>query len=262
MLLTLWLIAPLVPLAMWSFTQSWFFPDILPSHMSLKSWRYALSPASGVLDALVLSIALSAIVTGLSIALALPAARALGLHKFRGKGLVELLIFAPTIVPGIATGMGLHSVFLTLGWTNSFAGVVLAHLIPTLPYSILILSGVFANFDPEFEAQARTLGAHPLTILRQITLPAILPGVITSALFAFLVSWSQYILTLLIGGGRIVTLPLLLFNFTAAGRNDIAGTIAIIYILPGVLILMLTARHLTGRNAAIALATPNVLSKP
>lgn len=254
--LTFWLIAPMVPLALWSFTQSWFFPDILPAHWSLKSWRYVFSSASGALPSLVLTIALSAAVTALSVAIGLPAARALGLHRFRGKPLVEMLIFAPTIVPGIAAGMGLHSIFLSLGLNNTFAGVVLAHLIPTLPYTILILAGVFANFDTAFEDQARSLGANRLTVFHRITLPAILPGLITAALFAFLVSWSQYVLTLLIGGGRIVTLPLLLFNFTAAGRNDIAGAIAMVYILPGVLILMISARQLTGRNAAIALGKP------
>ena len=70
-------------------------------------------------------------------------------------------------------------------------------------------------------------------------------------MFTFLVSWSQYILTLVIGGGRVQTLPLLLFQFATSGRNDITGAIGMIYILHGVLILILTARHLTGRNSAI-----------
>ena len=70
-------------------------------------------------------------------------------------------------------------------------------------------------------------------------------------LFAFLVSWTQYVLTLLIGGGPGQTLPLLLFNFASAGRNDITGAIGILYILPGLLILLFTARHLTGANAAL-----------
>ena len=78
-----------------------------------------------------------------------------------------------------------------------------------------------------------------------------LPGIIVGGMFAFLVSWSQYILTLLIGGGRVVTLPLLLFNFATSGRNDITGAIGMIYILPGVLILLFTARHLSGQNGAV-----------
>ena len=112
--------------------------------------------------------------------------------------------------------------------------------------------GVFAAYDPQAEDQARSLGASPLQILRHITLPAVLPGILVGAMFSFLVSWSQYILTLTIGGGRVQTLPLLLFQFATSGRNDITGAIGIIYILPGVLILILTARHLTGRSAGLA----------
>jgi len=114
---------------------------------------------------------------------------------------------------------------------------------------VLVMSGIFANFDAEFEDQARSLGASPIKTFWYITLPAILPGIIVGGLFAFLVSWSQYILTLLIGGGRVLTLPLLLFNFAVSGRNDITGAIGMIYILPGIIILLLTAKHLSGRSA-------------
>jgi putative spermidine/putrescine transport system permease protein len=125
-------------------------------------------------------------------------------------------------------------------------------LIPTLPYMTLVMAGVFANYDPAYEAQAQSLGASRAQVFRHITLPAILPGIITGALFAFLVSWSQYLLTLVIGGGRVQTLPLLLFTFATSGRNDVTGAIALIYILPGLLIIALTARHLTGRSPALA----------
>ena len=166
-----------------------------------------------------------------------------------GKEYVELLILAPTIVPGIAVVLGIHSVFISIGLTNTIPGVILVHLIPTLPYMTLVMSGIFSNFDPDFESQARSLGASPLKTFYYITLPSILPGIIVGGLFAFLVSWSQYILTLMIGGGRVITLPLLLFSFATSGRNDITGAIGMIYILPGIIILILTARHLSGRSA-------------
>ena len=116
---------------------------------------------------------------------------------------------------------------------------------------VLVMSGIFSNYDPDIEDQARSLGASPLETFWYITLPAIMPGGIVGALFAFLVSWSQYILTLLIGGGRVVTLPLLLFNFATSGRNDVTGAISMIYIVPGIVILALTARHLSGRSGAV-----------
>jgi len=246
-----WLVLPLVPLAIWSFAKGWFFPDILPKNWSLRAWEYTLSDTAGVIDSLWLTIGIALAATVLSIIVGVPAGRALGMHKFRGKEIVELMILAPTIVPGIAVVLGIHSVFISMGLNNTVTGVILVHLIPTLPYMVLVMSGIFANYDPAFEAQARSLGASPIKTFWYVTLPAIMPGIIVGGLFAFLVSWSQYILTLLIGGGRVVTLPLLLFNFATSGRNDITGAIGMIYILPGIIILLLTAKHLSGRSGAV-----------
>ena len=246
-----WLVLPLVPLAIWSFAKGWFFPDLLPKNWSMRAWEYAFSDTAGVLDSLWLTIGISLAATILSIIVGVPAGRALGMYKFRGKEVVELMILAPTIVPGIAVVLGIHSVFISMGLNNTVTGVILVHLIPTLPYMVLVMAGIFANYDPAFEAQARSLGASPLKTFWYVTLPAIMPGIIVGGLFAFLVSWSQYILTLLIGGGRVVTLPLLLFNFATSGRNDITGAIGMIYIMPGIIILLLTAKHLSGRSGAV-----------
>ena len=250
-LLIVWLVLPLVPLAIWSFARGWRFPDLLPQAWSLQAWTYALSDTSGVLDSLALTIGISLGVTVLSVIVGVPAGRALGMYRFRGKQVVELMILAPLIVPGIAVALGIHSVFISLGLTNTVAGVMLVHLVPTLPYMVLVMAGIFANLDADLEQQARSLGAGPVATFWHVTLPAIMPGIVVGGMFAFLVSWSQYVLTLLIGGGRVVTLPLLLFNFATSGRNDIAGAIAMIYILPGIVILLFTARHLSGRNAGL-----------
>ncbi len=249
--LVVWLVLPMVPLLIWSFARGWRFPDLLPQDWTLQAWQFALSGRSGVLESLGTTVQIAGLATLAAVLVGVPAGRALGLYRFRGKALVEMLILAPLIVPGIAVALGLHSVFLQLGLTNSLWGVVLVHLIPTLPYMILVMAGIFAGFDPDYEAQARSLGASALQTFRHVTLPAILPGLVVGALFAFLVSWSQYILTLLIGGGRVITLPLLLFNYASAGRNDLTGAIGIIYVLPGVIILIFTARYLSGANAAV-----------
>ncbi len=250
-LLLTWLVLPMVPLLIWSFSHRWFFPNVLPQEFSLKAWAYVFSSTSGVMASLWDTIVISLGATLLSILVGVPAGRALGQYKFRGKILVELLILAPVIVPGIAVVLGIHVLFIRYGLANTQFGVMLVHLIPTLPYMVLVMSGVFANYDASFEHQARSLGAGPLRTWWYVTLPAILPGVIVGGLFAFLVSWSQYILTLLIGGGRVVTLPLLLFNFATAGRNDITGAISMIYIIPGIIVLLLSARYLTGSNSAV-----------
>lgn len=243
--------APLLPLGLWSVARGWYFPQILPATWTLEPWARALSPRSDIPEAFLTTTAIALAAAALSLVLGIPAGRALGLYRFRGKALVELALLAPVIVPGIAVGLGIHGVFLRLGLTNSALGVVLVHLVPTLPYVVFVMSGVFANYDAAAEAQARSLGARPLQVLWHVMLPAIAPGVAVAGLFAFLVSWSQYILTLTIGGGRVVTLPLLLYAQAGAGRNDQAGVLAVLSLAPGLVILALVARRITGRGVMI-----------
>ena len=250
--LALWLVLPLMPLAVWSFAHGWRFPDIMPRDWSLAAWRVALSPGSGVLESLGTTTLIAATATLLAALVGVPAGRALALNDFRGKGLVTLLVLAPAILPGIALALGLHGVFLRLGLTGTVWGVILAHLIPVLPYMVLVMAAVFANFDTGVEAQARSLGARPWQVALHVTLPAILPGLLVGALLSFLVSWSQYLLTLAIGGGRVQTLPLTLFAFATSGRNDVTGAITLIYILPAVLVLLVTARRVTGGPPALS----------
>jgi putative spermidine/putrescine transport system permease protein len=247
-----WLILPFLPLVIWSFAHGWRFPDLLPRDGSTTAWAYAFSPASGVLESFALTSFIALATTAIAALIGLPAGRALGLCTFHGKGLVTLLLLAPAILPGLAVVFGLHGILLRAGLAGTLTGVILAHLVPVLPYMTLIMAAVFARFDPAYEQQARTLGATPWQTFRAVTLPAILPGLLTGALFAFLVSWSQYLLTLAIGGGRVRTLPLLLFSFASAGRNDITAAIALLYILPGLLILIVTARQITGRGIGLA----------
>ena len=243
---------PLVPLLLWSVSHGWFFPDLLPAQLSARAWSYLASPAARVSGALWNSLLIGVSVTGLNVLLGVPAGRALGTSRFAGRDGLEILILAPLIVPGIAVIMGVQVVFIRLGLADTRAGVVLSHLLPTLPYMILVMKGVFSNYEHDYEAQARTLGARPLQVLWRVTLPTVLPGVVVGSLFVFLVSWSQYVLTLMVGGGRVVTLPVLLFSFATSGDHAVTAALAIVFVLPAVVVLLFTARYLTGRPAALS----------
>lgn len=247
-----WLVLPLLPLFGWSLAQGWRFPGLLPDRLSAEAWAFALSAQSGVLQSFAVTTLIAAATTLIALLIGLPAGRALGLYRFRCRGLVLLLLLAPALLPGIAVVFGLHGILLRTGLAGTIPGVILAHLVPVLPYATLVLAAVFARFDPAYEDQARSLGATRWQAFRSVTLPTILPGLLTAGLFAFLVSWSQYLLTLAIGGGRVQTLPLLLYSYAAAGRNDLTSAIALLYILPGLLVLAVTARRITGRSAALA----------
>ena len=121
--LTIVLLLPLLPLVIWAFSQRWLFPEVLPAEWGLPAWRYLLNPGTRVVEALANSLAVALIVTLLSLMIALPAGRALGLARFRGKTAVEFLILAPTVVPAFAVAMGIQVQFIRYGLADTLTGV-------------------------------------------------------------------------------------------------------------------------------------------
>ena len=237
-------VLPMALLAVYSFARSWFWPDIAPKEWSTAAWRYVFSQESGFGSSLASSSGIAVIVSLIAVGVALPGARALAWQEFRGKRSLLFLLLLPVLSPPLAAAMGLHAMFLRMGLEDTVTGVVLVHLIPALPYAILTLTGSFSRLDPDLEAQARTLGASRVQVFLKITLPAIAPGVAVAAAFAFLISWSQYLITLLIGGGRVLTLPLLLVAFLNGGDQAISAALSLVYILPTIAIFVAVSRYL------------------
>ena len=236
------MIFPLVYLITQSLAHDWRFPALFPTTISFRSWRYLLDDSANVSVALLNSLGLAALVMGVAIVLALPAARALALHDFSGKTVVMFLLLLPILSPAIATAIGGHALFLRLGLTDSWGGIVLAHLVPTVPYCVLTLTGSFSRFDVDLEAQARTLGATRRQVWQFVTLPSIAPGLVTAAFFAFLISWSQYLTTLFIGGGKIVTLPMVLIGFQRSSDEAVTAMLTLVFLAPTILFLAFVAR--------------------
>jgi putative spermidine/putrescine transport system permease protein len=237
-------LVPLMLLAVTSVGRNWYWPRLLPAEWSLRSWRYAASGGGGIGEALATSLGIASTVAAVAVLIALPAARAIALHEFRGKRALLFAMLLPVLAPPLAAAMGLHAIFLRAGLTDSVAGVALVHLIPAAPYATLMLIGSFSNFDVDWEAQARTLGATPWSIWRRVTLPAIAPGIAVAAAFAFVVSWSQYLLTLLIGGGRVPAVPLLLVGFERGGDEAVGAALALLFIAPPLVVFGLVASTL------------------
>jgi putative spermidine/putrescine transport system permease protein len=184
----------------------------------------------------------------ISLAVGAPAGRVLGLYAFRGKDLISVMLTIPIIVPPLSVAMGLHLWFLRLGLTETFAGVVAVHLTFCLPYSVFVMWGVFSNYNKEFEEQARSLGASGFQVVFRVMLPLVFPGLVVAGLFSFLLSWSQYLSTLIIGGGEVTTLPILLFALMGSGDRPVAASVSLVFVAPALLALLLSARYLGGRG--------------
>lgn len=241
------LFAPIGVFVIYGLSTRYFYPELLPQSWTLDPLlRQLRNPRT--LEALLRSTEIALLVSGLSLLVGYPAARTLGMRSFRGKTLVYVLLFLPTVVPPVATGIGLNILFLRLDLAGTRLGVALVHLIPVLPYVVFTLAGVFARYDPHYEYQARVLGARGVRLFWSVTLPLILPGIVVATLFAFLISWSQYLLTLLIGGGRVITLPILLFSTVAGGNPATISALALLFVAPLLLALALSARYLASGN--------------
>ena len=242
---------PFVPLGLWSIAERWFFPDLWPQVFGLRAWTYITSTTGmQVLAAIGHSVAVAAVTAVIAVAVAVPAGRALGLYDFKGKDLVSVLLTLPVIVPPLCVAMGLHLWFIRLGLAETLGGVIGVHLTFSLPYAIFVLWGVFANYNPDFEAQARSLGASRFRVITRVMLPMVLPGISVAALFAFLLSWSQYLSTLIIGGGHLMTLPVLLFALMGSGDRPVAAAVSLVFVTPALVALFFSARYLGARSIA------------
>jgi putative spermidine/putrescine transport system permease protein len=246
---------PFIPLLIASFAFRWTWPNLLPSRWWWEAratarlpigWDYVFSPVSRVLESTGNTLLIAILVTLLCTAISLPAARVLARERFRGKAAVEFFLLTPLIVPEIAVGLGILVTFIQLGLAGTLHGIILVHLIPTIPYMVRVLTSVFQGLSRDYEEQARVLGAGPLRTLWHVTLPMILPGVIAGGLFAFLISSNIFLLTFFIGSGRVETLPTLLFSRVAGGGalDPIAAGVALIVCIPGIVLLLITERFI------------------
>lgn len=241
-LLGAWVLVPLALLGVWSFSLRWYDPALLPQEWSPRAWTSVLSPTSRVAQALGNSAAIAVAVALLSVLIALPAARALLGSSWRGRGALLGALLSPLVLPAFASVMGVQVVFLRFGLGDTHLGVVLAHLIPAVPYAALLLLGTLRQYDARLEEQARMLGARAAQVAWRVTLPLLLPGLAVAALAAFLVSWSEYLLTLVVGGAGVLTLPLLLFSAAQGGDLALTSALCLLYVAPPVLLALLTLR--------------------
>jgi putative spermidine/putrescine transport system permease protein len=229
---------PLAALAVRAFADAWRAPALLPQDWGLRGVQLALSGRS--LEAVGASVAVALATTALALAVAWPAARVIGERRLRRPRLVLLVLALPLLVPPYAVGTGLTEWLLRLGLIDTLAGLVLAHLVVVLPYVVLVLAGGFGREVVALEEMARTAGLGTVARLRAVTLPALGPALGAAAFLGFLVSLSQYGLSLAVGGGRAM-LPVVLVPFV---RSDpqVAAALSLLLLAPAVVALTLAAR--------------------
>jgi len=156
---------------------------------------------------------------------------ALGRYRFRGSGSVTLLLFANIAAPEVVLGAALLSMFLTLGVPRGFWTITIAHIMFSLAYVAVTVRARMAGMDQSLEEAARDLGAGPVSTFFRVTLPGIMPGVLSGALLAFALSIDDYIITSF-NAGNTVTFPLWVYGASRVGvppQVNVMGTLIFVF---------------------------------
>ncbi len=235
-----WLLLPLVPLVLWALADRWTFPDLLPGRWGFSGWTAAAG--QGVLPAMVRSALLGTAVAALATPAGALAGWALARRGVAGGRLVAAVLLLPVALPPFAVVMGLGSVALRLRVPTEVS-VIVVLTVAALPYTTYVMRAAYSAYDHGYDEEARSLGATPRAVLLRVHLPLVAPALAAAAFLAFLVAWSDYIVTLLLGGGSLVTVPILVGSLASASGNDATvAAVSVAAVLPPVLALVLTAR--------------------
>jgi len=203
------LYAPIVILLIFSFNKS-AVPAFPLSGFTLH-WYHQFLTNPDLQGALETSAIIAALSSAGAVALGILASIALVRRRFRGKGPVSALLLSPLVIPYVVFGISLLLLFHTLGIPRSILTVVIGHIVISLPYTILVLMPRLQQIDVSLEEAAFDLGAGRLRTFRSITLPLILPAVVSAYLIAFTTSFDEYAVASFVKGST-VTFPIYLYS--------------------------------------------------
>lgn len=241
----LFMAAPIVVIVILSFSSASYltFP---PPALGIR-WYRAYLGSDEWLAATWLSLAVASAVVVLATVLGTTAA--LGLARLRPalRNIVGALVLSPLIVPVIVVAIGIYYAYSRYGLVGTPIGMVLGHTCLAVPFVVTSVAASLAGFDRRLEQAALSLGATPWGTFRQVTLPLIRPGVLIGALFAFITSFDELVVSLYLSGSGAVTLPRRMWDDL---RFEIDPTIAAVSTLTiGLTALLLIGVHLARQRA-------------
>jgi N,N'-diacetylchitobiose transport system permease protein len=227
-------------------------PQFLPHPFSVANYIDALTK-TGFVSSLLNSLIVTLGTVVVSIVLGFLAAAALTRFRFAGRRAILIAIICVQMIPGTALLIPLFLSFKSLGLLNSYYGLILAYVATVLPFSIWVLRSFFVALPDEIEEAAKVDGANTYRILRSIYFPLVLPGLISTSVFAFINAWNDFITAyVMLENQSKYTLPVWLVSFSTNEGTDYGGLIAasVLFSLPVVIFFMIVQRNLvTGMSA-------------
>jgi len=208
------LLAPVLIITPISLSSASMLNYPLPS-LSLRWYEVIFQPYPWML-ALKNSMIIATATTVLASILGTLAAYGLTSVEFRFKPLLMALLISPMMVPLVITALAAYFLFARVGLAGTFTGMILAHTVLAVPFVVITVTATLQGFDRNLVRAAQSLGAKPLAAFFGVTLPLIMPGVISGAIFAFVTSFDEIVVALFVASPAQFTLPRQLF----AGLRD------------------------------------------
>ena len=235
-LVFVFLVAPLVAIIPISFSAGSFLSYPLPG-LSLRWYEEIFSPYPWAL-AMENSFFIASSTTALATALGTMAALGLVRAEFPFKSVLVGLLISPMVVPIVITAVGVFFFFARIGLVASYLGLILAHTALAVPFVVITVTATLQGFDVNLVRAGASLGAPPLTVFRRVTLPLILPGVISGALFAFATSFDEVVVVLFLAGPEQLTLPRQIFSGIRENITPAIAAAATLLILISMLLMV------------------------
>ncbi|MEU8328775.1 ABC transporter permease [Micromonospora sp. NPDC048839] len=227
-----------------SFGKRWFdtwLPDGYTTSWYGRAWdEFAL------LQVIVVTLEVSVLVVGLALLIGVPAAYVLARRSFPGKRLIFLVFLLPILMPPITYGIPLATVLYKFGLAGNMSGVVLANLVPSVPFVILTMTPFIEQIDPRIESAARMCGAGLRTVFLRVLTPLLVPGILASAILVLVRTVGMFELTFLTAGPDSQTLVVALYySMSASGirAQQSVDAMAVIYTSMMLVLLVVALRY-------------------
>lgn len=239
-LFILFLIAPLAAVIVVSFTDKGYLS--MPTDGLSLRWFRTILDYPGFIDAFWMSLYLGLASATIAIALAIPAAVAIGRYPFKGRAAVNGFFMSPMMIPAVVMGVSFLRFFNQIGLSGTFIGITLAHTILVMPYALRLVLASISGLPRDAEQAAATLGASRWTVFRRITLPLILPGIAGGWLLAFITSFDEVTMSIFVASPETMTLPVRMYHHIAQTIDPLIAAISTLLIAITVVLMLILDR--------------------
>jgi spermidine/putrescine transport system permease protein len=263
LLALVYLLVPIVVIIVFSFNDPVGRFNFIWQEFSFDAWKHPFA-VQGVQDALKTSIEIALLSTLIATSLGTLTALALVRYEFKGRSPINFFIFIPLATPEVVLGAALLSQFLNWGAPAlGFATILIAHVMFNLSFVVITVRSRLIGFDRSLEEAAQDLGATPWETFRLVTLPLIMPGVLSAALLAFALSIDDFVITNF-NSGSTITFPLFIWGAARVAVPPQIYVIATMIFLVTVAAMIITVwqQRRAERLAAVRPDEPELALEP